>query len=371
MSSLTLALPQELGICQKRWSQAVEYAATECNRGTLPALSFQVQRKHQATPVENFGSRRLNEAVPLNDETLFLVASLTKPMVAMATMLLAERGALGLNQRIGDFFPECRDPAKRLMTLRHLLTHTSGLPDMLPNNFELRKSHAPHSAFVDETLRAELNFPVGRGTQYQSMGYALLASVIEKAAGVPCPDFMRQEIFEPLGMNRTWLGLPPAMQQETNIAEIRVPEEQQGQDDWNWNSPYWRALGASWGGILSTTSDLSRFLETMLSQDSLFSQQTILEATTNRLDDFPLVSESDRRTRGWGMGWRLNWKEHRSSLCELMPATTCGHWGATGTLFWFDRSSEIGVVILSNQPVGDRYSPIARLSNMLASAFVS
>ncbi|SFI23447.1 serine hydrolase domain-containing protein [Planctomicrobium piriforme] len=412
--------PEELGLCPVRWRRVCQYAERLCDEGVLPAVSLQFQREGRTTRVESFGTQRLGNSVPVDDQTLFLIASLTKPIIAMAMLLLVERGQIALNQRVIEFLPMFRDAAKRSMTIRHLLSHTSGLPDMLPNNHELRKLKSPLSAFVEGTAKVALVYPVGRGTQYQSMGYALLGPIIEAATGVPYQQFIKQELFEPLGMTRSWLGLPESMRGEENIAEVRVPDEQDGGVDWNWNSTYWRELGAPWGGMLSTAADLSRFcaamtgagsaekrsltadnrsrtdsdsissndhsaphplplspeyrgegsLKTVFARSPLLSEASIEEATTNRLEDFQGINEIDRRTRAWGLGWRMNWKDHRSSLCELLPATICGHWGATGTLFWIDRQRQTSLVLLSTQPTGEGVSPLSMLSNMAAAAIV-
>ena len=194
-SALTLAEPEDLNLCPHRWSRVLQTAAHFCEQGLLPAVSLQVQRHGGTTGVHSFGSRRLIEPQPVNAETLFLIASLTKPMVAMLTLKLVEQGRLGLNQRVVDFFPKMHGSGKRSMTIRHLLTHTSGLPDMLPNNRELREAQSGLSAFVEGTLQVELNQPVGRAAQYQSMGYALLGAIIEQVTGESCGRALQREIF--------------------------------------------------------------------------------------------------------------------------------------------------------------------------------
>ena len=98
-----------------------------------------------------------------------------------------------------DCIPEFGKNGKTAVRIRHLLTHTSGLPDMLPDNVELRKNHSPLSAFVEGTCEVELDFPAGRGVRYQSMGFAILGEIIQRVSGVSCADFVRREIFEPLG----------------------------------------------------------------------------------------------------------------------------------------------------------------------------
>jgi CubicO group peptidase (beta-lactamase class C family) len=316
----------------------------------------------------------------LTPDALFLVASLTKPVVAMAALKLVEEGRLSLNDKVHEFLPAFDAANKRPITIRHLLTHTSGLPDMLPNNRALRQSQAPLSAFVSGACAVTLDYPCGRGMQYQSMGYALLGEVIARVSGLPCGEFLKRELFAPLGLNDTELGAPPEWLEEGSryagrIASVRVPEEQVGGDEWNWNSRYWRSLGAPWGGMLSTASELGTFLRMMLNEgrigdQTLFAPSTITAATTNQLASFADVPESDRRARGWGFGWRLNWTAHAAPFGDLLPTEAYGHWGATGTLWWADPTRGAGLVLLSTQPTQRDRSDLLRLSNAIAASIV-
>lgn len=100
------------------------------------------------------------------------------------------------------------------------------------------------------------------------MGIAILGEIIHRVSGVPCADFARQEIFEPLGMVDSWLGLPDKWfdevpRQADRVAKIRIPTEQEG-TSWSWNERYWLQLGAPWGGLVTTASDLARLCRMML-----------------------------------------------------------------------------------------------------------
>jgi CubicO group peptidase (beta-lactamase class C family) len=320
------------------------------------------------------------------DDSLFLVASLTKPIVAMATLLLVERGELCLNDRIADIIPGFAGADRKATTVRHLLTHTSGLPDMLPNNRALRAANAPLERFVEGACGVTLDFPPGRGTQYQSMGFALLGHIIQQVSRVSCGEFLRREMFAPLGMHDTCLGLPDdesaaasrsgtdSVSLLSRIAEVRLPPEQADAAGWNWNSPYWRSLGAPWGGMFSTVHDLLIFCRMILrggmyGGERVVSPAMIAAATTNQLEYFHDMPDADRRTRGWGFGWRLNWPAHATCFCDLLSDRAFGHWGATGTLFWIDPQRDAAVVILSTQPLDFGSGPkLTRLSNMIAAA---
>src|SRR5713226_71553 len=150
-------------------------------------------------------SRAFGEA--RGPDTVFLVASISKPMTVAGVMLLADRGKLALSDPVRRFIPEFSGGDRELMKIEHLLTHTSGLPDMLPENTDLRRRHAPLTDFVAATCKTPLLFPPGTKVSYQSMGILLASEIAQRITGMPFRQFLRREVFLPLGMRDTSLGL--------------------------------------------------------------------------------------------------------------------------------------------------------------------
>lgn len=370
--------PAEAGISEERWSAACGLLAGFCSDGTISSAALVAGRGASVVPPQLFGKQTLNGDAPLRDDAMFLVASITKPIVASAALLLVERGLLTLSDKVIDYIPEFGKNGKNAVRIRHLLTHTSGLPDMLPDNVALRKSHVPLSAFVEGTCDVELDFPAGRGVRYQSMGFAILGEIIQRVSGVPCAEFVRREIFEPLDMNDSWVGLPEeAFQGESptvdRVTEVLLPDEMVG-EDWNWNEHYWRTLGAPWGGLITTPLDLARFCQMMLGQPAsgaqVLSPATIRAATRNQLEMMADVPEVDRRTRPWGLGWRLNWPAHSANFGDFMGIRTYGHWGATGTVLWIDPDQQSFAVLLTTRPQEPHGTWLARVSNAVTASFI-
>jgi CubicO group peptidase (beta-lactamase class C family) len=212
------------------------------------------------------------------------------------------------------------------------------------------------------------------------MGFAMLGEIIHQVSGKQCAQFLRDELFEPLGMGDTALGAPPSWFEGANpkvnrIAEIRLPDEQQDAATWHWNTSYWRTFGAPWGGLLTTPADLARFAQMMLSGGAfggrqILSPAAVRAATCNQFEAMPDVPADERRCRPWGLGWRLNWPAHSANFGDLVGPRTFGHWGATGTVMWIDPDSESFAIILTTQPQEPHGSYLARASNAIVASFV-
>jgi CubicO group peptidase (beta-lactamase class C family) len=343
----------------ERWTQA----------GQIPGAALCVGRGAEAAAPRFFG-RQAPEGAAIRPDALFLVASISKPVTATAVMLLVERGALALDDPVADFVPSFAQNGKHEVRVRHLLTHTSGLPDMLADNDALRAAHAPLEAFVEAIVRLPLLFPPGTQVRYQSMGFAMLAEVVHQVAGVALPEFLRSEVFGPLDMHDTSLGWSP--EKAARIAAVRLSREQQA-TDWNWNTPYWLGFGAPWGGLITSPADFARFCRMILGGGQLdgrrvLSPATVRAMTSNQLAAMPQAPAEDARCRPWGLGWRLNWPGHSANFGDLLGPRAYGHWGATGTLCWLDPEADAFAIIFTTQPQGDQGHFLARISNVVAAA---
>ena len=378
---LELASPESVGLDPTRWQFSLDLVDDWCRQDLIPSAGLLVARSAKTTGTYLFGRQVLTgEHASIHDDAIFLIASITKPIVATGLMLLVERAEVALGDRVTRFIPEFGKNGKNGITVRHLLTHTSGLPDMLPNNVELRAANAGLSEFVRHTCEVELDFPAGRGVQYQSMGFAILGEIIARVTQSTCAEFLRGEIFGPLEMHDTALGTPDDWYEGDQpkvdrIAEIRLPEAQQDADTWNWNGRYWRNLGAPWGGLLTTPADLGKFAQMMLNQGvtdgvRVLAASSVQASIRNQLARMKDVPETDRRCRPWGLGWRLNWPAHSANFGDLLGPNTYGHWGATGTVLWIDPDHQSFAVFLSTLPQEPHGSYLAKLSNAVAAAMI-
>jgi CubicO group peptidase (beta-lactamase class C family) len=375
-SHLPVAQPGDIGIDAERVGTA--YALldswTAGPNPVVPGGAILVGRHGKVLPT-HFSGRQGPEtdASPIRTDGMFLMASLTKPVVCMAAMVLLERGLLNLTDPVARYVPEFAANGKESTLVGHLFTHTSGLPDMLDNNADLRKQHAPLQAFLDAAARETVPlFKPGTKLSYQSMGTAVVAEIIQRLTNLSIAEFMQREIFDPLGLKSTALGA--AGFDRDRLVRVEVPEYQAG-SDFSWNSDYWRNLGAPWGGLCSTPEDFAVICQLMLSGGSaggyrLLAPATVRAMITNRLDDYPDLPEATRRTRPWGLGWRLNHSGTPESWGDLLDRNVFGHTGATGTTVWIDPTANGFCILITTALQPKAPWRLVHLSNAVASSFV-
>jgi CubicO group peptidase (beta-lactamase class C family) len=371
--------PEEAGFAPDRLQRVYTLLDEATASGTIPGAALLVARGGRAVAPYAAGRQFPTQAEPkVSPDSIFLVASVTKPVVATALMLLVERGKLMISDRVADHLPEFGNHGKEAVRVHHLLTHTSGLPDMLPENTELRRQHAPLSEFVRRIYDLELDFAPGMRVQYQSTGIALLGEIVERISGMALPEFLRQEIFIPLRMADSSLGIGELDQ--SRVVHVNVPEEMQNVD-WGWNQSYWWNFGAPWGGMFTTVSDHFRFCQMFLSGGtwdgvSILSPATATAMTTDQSTHILRAHDPDRSGMLWGQTWGLGWTipgrrvpdGGRAFFGDLSSPKSFGHGGATGTVVWADPVNEVVCVLFSSEPSATRNGFLGRCSNLVAAA---
>ncbi|OYW75245.1 MAG: hypothetical protein B7Z37_14315 [Verrucomicrobia bacterium 12-59-8] len=278
-----------------------------------------------------------------NADAIFLLASITKTMTAAGVMVLADRSDLRLNDPVMKFIPEFNAGARKQVTIEQLLTHTSGLPDQLENNSELRSRHVPLAEFVQGAIRTPLLFAPGTKYHYQSMGILLAAEIVERITQMPLPNFLAKEVFAPLGMKHSALGLGSFKLADTIRCQTEHAAPESGAGDpqaasWDWNSPYWRNLAAPWGGAHGSAADVARFLDSFTHP----SGQVLGEETARLMLQNHTPSLTARRGIGFALG-----PEGFGKNCSQQ---SFGHSGSTGTLAWADPATDTTCVILTSLP---------------------
>lgn len=358
------AAAEDVGLSQERLDVAVTLLQAEVDRGDrTSAATLFVGRHGKAVLSRGFGHMRPEPgAAKVEDDAIFLIASPTKPVTAVAAMLLVEAGRLSLRDRVSQHIPEFQGPHKEKITLRHLLTHTSGMPDMLPNNTALRQAHEPLSTFVEGAIQTPLLYEPGTNFRYQSKGILLAAEIVERISGKRLRDFEQESIFGPLGMDRTCLGLEGIGVADTVWCGTSV-DESESDRRCGWNTEYWRDFGAPWGGLHTTAPDLARLVYAILNDGSVAGTTLLSVAAARTMK----TNHSPHLGAPWGIGWGLRDSRVWNFFGDLVSASTFGHVGATGTVAWADPQTDLVCVIFTNKMVEDG-SLLNRLSNAVAAS---
>ena len=248
--------PAAVGMSAAQLERAFGLLTVAIEAGQISAASLTVARHGQEVFARGAGQQKPNTGQPVDADSIFLLASITKPVTACALMTLVDRGLISLDDPAADYLPEFTGGDRPSIKVRHLLSHISGMPDMLPENVSLRRAHEPVEVFVERAMQTPLLYKPATDFRYQSKGILLAAAIVERVSGQRLRDFEREEIFAPLGMERSALGMGDWPIEDTVWCGTDTEEDEELRS-WGWNSPYWRDFGAPWGGMHSTGRDLA------------------------------------------------------------------------------------------------------------------
>lgn len=228
-----------------------DYLKGEMERHRIPGLALTVIRDGHAIKTSAYGYANLELRVPTTSETVFEIGSITKQFTAAGILFLAQEHRLSVEDKISRYLPHT--PASwQDITLRHLLTHTSGLKSYTGlDGFELRR-HLTQSQFIEAIGREPLEFRPGESWKYCNTGFNLLGFIIENVSGRSYWDFMYERVFGPLGMNATTNRLPSLI--ITNRASGYEPSNHV-----LINRDYDLTDVFSAGALVSTVGDLARW----------------------------------------------------------------------------------------------------------------
>ena len=358
--------PAAAGMSQSQLERASGLIQTEVESGRLGAAALLVARHGRVVLHRGFG--RLSPAPgapPVSPDSVFLLASITKAFTACSLMLLVERGLVSLGDPVNQYLPGFKGGERDRVQVRDLLRHTSGLPDMLPENIDLRRAHAPLSELVQHTYGTPLLFSPRSEFRYQSMGILLAAEIVERLSGTKLRDFEKKEIFDPLGMKDSSLGLGGRRISDLVSCATTPGADPADDERFGPNSLYWRDMGCPWGGMHSSTTDLAVLLQTFLDGGVYAGKRLFSPATVTSM-----TSDQNAELRApWGLGWALGRSHAWNAFGELVSGGTFGHAGATGTMAWADPETKLLCVILTNRPYSVDDGRLLRLvSNTVAAS---
>lgn len=351
---LPVGKPADVGMDSAQLERAFALLRGWVEDGTLPGATALVARRGVVVGRRWFGDAvRAPQRRPIGPDTLFAVASVTKPFTATAVMQLVEQGRVSIDQPVGELLPQFAGPGKDGITLRHFLTHTSGLPEYADDDDEIRRQHLGLDAFVRSYCRGRLLFPTGSQWSYSNHGFGLAGEIVARYGGRGYHAYVAEEILTPLGMRGSYLQPPTHIWDR--IAWVWLPGEPHTEHE-RYNSPYFRTLGLPWGGLYSTPEDLAVFAQTFL-QGGAYQGRRIVSPATVREMTRDQLSESIRDTSGvgrwraasWGLGWDVKGRKASHNSGALTSPATFGHTGSSGAMLWTDPALDLICVMIGTR----------------------
>jgi CubicO group peptidase (beta-lactamase class C family) len=336
---LTRASPADVGMDAGLTVRLDSIAREALAAGAASAAVLAVGRHGRLVHLRGYGTTQAApDGRPVDENTIFDLASLTKVVGATtAAMLLEEQGLLDLDRRVVEYLPELDDPAKAEITVRMLLTHTGGLEAFAP----LFTQYRGREQYLEQINRRPLRSRPGTQTTYSDWDLVLLQLIVERQAAQPLDALLQHYVFGALGMHETQYNPPPSLR--PRIAATEVDEARGGLIWGEVHDPNAWALGgvAGHAGLFSTAGDLAIFAQMMLNNGA-YGEVRLLQPQTVARWTAPQVRGSSR-----ALGWDS--PSGVSSAGRFFGPRSYGHTGYTGTSMWLDPERGLFVILLTNR----------------------
>lgn len=301
-----------------------------------------VATRNQFVQLEAVGEADIAQHVPMKTDAIFWIASMTKPVTAACVLMLQDQGMLSVDDPAAKYLPELAnlkgpDGKPATVSLKQMLTHTSGMVGEAPSDV-LRDATAL-ADLIPVYARSPLRFEPGTKWEYCQSGINSLGRIVEVVSGQSLPDFMRERIFQPLGMKDTTFYL--SEDQAARLAKSYKLEDGKLEETGNFllqghKETSRRRYPAANGGLFSTAADYARFCQMLLNDGSLDGKRILKPETVRQMCT---IQTDEIRTgftpgNGWGLGVCV--VRQPQGVTAMLSPGTFGHGGAYGTQAWID-----------------------------------
>jgi beta-lactamase class C len=338
--------------------------------GAVRGATIAVEHRGELVALHHAGEAQ--QGVPVDDDTLFALASVSKPLTVAAFMRVVEQGLVALDDPVTHVlhdFGHFDDPMaeginprleglRDSITFRQLLAHTSGLPELLPPDWLDMSTLPSMDHQVDLMMQVPLASAPGETLRYSNLGPAIAARAAEEVTGTGIHELIQHLVIDPMDLE-SGVVLTPRGDYDERIAIVQDPAHE-GTPAESYNTRYWRDNGITWGGYFGTAKDTVRFATSFLpGRETVLSPGSVREMTTDQANGIPGGVESMMAIWNpayWGIGWEVKGNKRRHWTGDLSSPDTFCHWGQAGTLTWVDPQRELGVSVFANRTVRTMWS---------------
>lgn len=398
--------PENVGLCTARLNRINDHLNSRyIEPGKIPGSVTLVARRGQVCFLEKAGRRDVERDLPMEEDTIFRIYSMSKPITSVALMMLYERGLFHLRDPVHRFIPEWRElrvfksgswpnyetvPCEQPMTVRDLLTHMSGLTYgfMRSSNVDYgyRKMQVQHARpgytlqnMIEELAQLPLEFQPGAAWNY-SVATDVVGYLVEVLSGKSLDVFLEEEIFAPLGMTDTSFSIAEEKMARFASCYLRTPDKTTVlQDDAQASEFRHRGFFGGGGGLLSTTNDYYRFCQMLrnggeLDGARLLGPRTLALMTANHLPDGDDLTRWARgsfsQTSNEGIGFGLGFARRINPVANATLGSKGEfHWGGmASTLFWVDPVEDLVVIFMTQLMPSGSFDFRSQLQSLVYSA---
>lgn len=363
----SIQTPESIGLNSDKLKYIDSVVIKNINEGNMPGAVVLIGGKNGVVFKKAYGfSWLVPEKKPMTTETIFDLASVTKPVAtATSIMILLERGYISLEDEVRKYIPEFKpyvdeNGKEYHAKIYHLLTHTSGLPDYTNADSIRAKYGYPAPEGTIETICNLPRFaPPGKEFKYSCLGFITLAEIVKRVTGKNIAEFSKENIFKPLGMNKTTYNPDDNLKKFCAPTEIRNGKMICGEV----HDPLAYVQGGISGnaGLFSTADDLAIYAEMILNKGEYQGKRILGTKTVELMTTiFPKVEFAGR-----GLGWDINssYSHQRGDIFEI---GSFGHTGFTGTSIHISPKENIFVIILTNRVHPDGKGNVVSLRRAIA-----
>lgn len=361
-SIFPIATPEETGMSSTKLREAMNQIEGWAQEGRIVGGILIVIRDGKLVFEEATGLNDIERNTPLRTDDILLMRSMTKPMTGIGVLMLKEEGLLSLDDRASQYLPRWDGPGIRDITIRQLLTHTSGITGGL-SSWEGRLTDA-----VADKAEEGVEFPPGSRYRYADANSAALAAIIGAVSGVPEDDFIRDRILEPLGMADSYLVAVPTDDPRARRTAAGYRGNSETGEWRQYRDAMTGALTPFWGGsggLYATGLDYARFLGMMMNGGELnghrfLQPETVELATSPQTQSVYTNSDRMAMTRLYGLHWYAWTDQDRVDPWPVSPGAF-GHGGAEGTIAIADPTERLIILYLTQSNGNDTRRHVPRM----------